>query len=776
MRNIVRTFMFVGFLLLSFICHLSTSSVVEASNVVSATYETTANVRLRTGAGMNYKVIFTLSKGKSVIVVERKGSWYKVSYNKTVGWVSASYLKKKTVNVKTATTAVQRTTTRKIMYETTANVRLRTGAGTNYKAFATIPKGKIVISSEKKGNWHKVSYEYVASGKKKTITGWVHSTYLKEFYQYVQTKDMYYLLKKLTNVYDSPNGRNVGWQLPSNSVIHSKRTVINFIGQTLYEIQLKGKTGYVLSTDVMNVQPKSFTSTKYIAVKNTFLYHSFGSIYGTLDTIPQGTVVVTDFNVGNWYKVIYKNKIGYIFINDFTPYVENNEQPTPPAQVSDETKNNEERNEPNKQPESDEPVLSDFVEKEITGRAFLTVRSSVVRQQPDMSAQSVGTIAQGMFIIPTHETSNKWYKVSYQGVVGYVQAEDVVEVKTGAPLNGSRNSYQFIDLRTPSSVTAQQINSYIQNYVNATKKQSVLLGKGQVFIDAGNKYGVNPLFLAAHAIHESAFGTSKLALTKYNLFGFGAYDATPFVGAYRFASVDQCIYYIAQQLKATYLNPKDYRFQGPYLGFRTNTLSGVRINTSSEGMNFYYASDPYWGTKIAKHMSNMLAYNSDDYRSAKVNESVPSLPAIPALSDVFPGRIVAVANADLALYMNRGDTNKTLTLPKGATFLLLEKTNDFWVRIVYNEQEYWTNSIKFYEYRKYISVKNLASVTASSLNVRPTPSTAQNPIHTLSLGEYVELALDDKGELQVQNNWYKVILTDGTEGWVSGAYITIELK
>ncbi|MCL6586223.1 MAG: SH3 domain-containing protein [Anoxybacillus sp.] len=769
------------FLLSSIIYHFSPVSVAEASSVASATYETTANLRLRAGASINNKVILTIPKGKTVIVIERKGDWYKVSYNRVIGWVSGSYVKQKVTNVKTTSAIVMSTAAkRKITYETTANVQLRTGAGINYKPLTTIPKGKIVISSESKGNWHKVSYEYVINGKKRAVTGWLHSAYVREFHKYVQTSGVYYLTKKITNVYSTPDVRKVGGQLPQNIVVYSKRTVINSIGQTLYEIQWKGKKGYVLSTDVVSVQPKKFVATKYVAGKNTFLYASFGSVYGTLGIIPQGEVVITDVSIGNWYKVVYKDKTGYIFINDFAPYVESTEQHTPPSQVSDEQQNRNEmdkqENEPNKQTENDATVPPTFIEKEITGRVFLIVRSSVIRKQPDASATAVGTMAQGTFIVPTHETSNKWYKVSSQGVAGYVQSEDITEVKTGVPLDGNRNSYQFIDLRTPSSVTAQQINSYIQNYVNATKKQSVLLGKGQVFIDAGNKYGVNPLFLAAHAIHESAFGTSKLALTKYNLFGFGAYDATPFVGAYRFASVDQCIYYIAQQLKATYLNPKDYRFQGAYLGFRTNALSGTRINASSEGMNFYYASDPYWGVKIAKHMANMLAYNSNDYRSAKVNASVPSLPAIPALSDVFPNHIVAVANADLDLYINRGDREKTLTLPKGDTFLLLEKTNDFWVRIAYNEQEYWTNSIKFYEYSKYISVKNLASVTAYSLNVRSTPSTEHSPIATLSLGEYIELALDDKGELQVQNNWYKVILTDGTEGWVSGLYITRELK
>jgi beta-N-acetylglucosaminidase len=378
--------------------------------------------------------------------------------------------------------------------------------------------------------------------------------------------------------------------------------------------------------------------------------------------------------------------------------------------------------------------------------------------------------------VPTHKTSNNWYKITYNNTNGYVSGDYVTEVITGAPLNGGRDGYPFIDLRTEAPVTAQQIDQYIKSYVEKYNKQSVLLGKGQVFIDAGKKYGVNALYLAAHAIHESGFGTSRLALTKYNLFGYGAYDVTPFVAAYRFSSVEESIDYIARKVKATYLNPTYPYFKGAYLGFRTNTLAGTRVDESSEGMNFYYASDPYWGQSIARHMANILAYDNNYYKSAKLNETVLASPDIPQGSDVFPANIAAVANQDLALYGQKGADKSITTLKKGSAFTLLEKTNDYWVRLTYNNQEYWTNSIKFYEYKKYITVKNLGSVNAITLNVRPTPSTEKAPIDQLKIGEYVQLSLTDDGKPEIQNSWYKIILKDGRVGWVSSQYITRELN
>jgi mannosyl-glycoprotein endo-beta-N-acetylglucosaminidase len=647
----------------------------------------------------------------------------------------------------------------KTTYQTNANLNMRSGAGTNYKVIITIPKGKTVTATEKKGNWYKVSYQYTSKGKSYTKTGWVSGSYLKEYDQYIKTSGTYYFTKKKANLYSTPNTKNKAvTSLASGNGLYSTRKVVNSVGQTWYEVSFNGKKLYVISSDVEKVSSRSFALTKYIANKETFLYSSFGNGYSKLEKIAKGTIVSSSFSVGNWYKVIYKDKIGYIYINDFARYTGDNVQQKPSS--------------PAPQPPAQEQP------KQPDGKRFAVRVNLNVRKEPNTTSVILTTIPKGTIIVPTHKTSNGWYKVTYAGMTGYVSGSYVTEVKTGAPLDGVRDGYQFIDLRTEAPVTAQQINRYIENYVNSTKKQSVLLGKGQAFINAGKKYGVNALYLAAHAIHESGFGTSRLALTKYNLFGYGAFDAAPFVAAYRFPSVEASIEYIAQRLKATYLNPNSWLFKGAYLGFRTNTLAGIRVDESSEGMNFYYASDPYWGQIIARHMANILAYDKNYYKSAKRNETVPKSPGIPQGSDVFPANIVAVANQDLPLYAQKGANKSAIIMKKGSTFMLLEKTNDYWVRVKYNNKQYWTNSIKFDNYKKYITVKNLGSVNAITLNVRPTPSTEKAPIGVLKMGEYVQLSLtkDGKPETQKQNSWYKVVLKDGRVGWVSSRYIIRELN
>ncbi|WP_181372681.1 SH3 domain-containing protein [Geobacillus thermodenitrificans] len=753
----------------------ATGGTTKTTAVASTVYQTTANLNMRTGAGTKYKIVLTIPKGKTVKATEKLGDWYKVSYEYSekgkkyakTGWVSGSYLKKVSSQPTTGNTSqpdkgntAKPTAITKTVYQTTANLNMRTGAGTKYKIVLTIPKGKTVKATEKLGDWYKVSYEYSEKGKKYTKTGWVSGSYLSEYNQYKNISGTYFFTKKASFLYSVPKQQGSTVKLTDGNGLYSTRMVINSIGQTWYEVTFNGKKLYVSANDVTKVAPQQFSETKYQVKNDAALYAAPGSAHNRLMTIPKGTVVSSSLNIGSWYEVTYKGKKGYVHSAELAKYA-----PAPSSGSSNPA--------PGQSAQPNNPSSSTITETGMSGRTFAVRANLNVRKQPSTSADLLATIPKGTIVVPTHRTSNGWYKLKYAGKTGYVSGDYITEVKTGAPLDGQRDGYQFIDLRTQAPVEAGQINKYIQSYVQSTGKQSVLVNQGQTFINVGRKYGVNPLYLAAHAIHESAFGTSRLALTKYNLFGYGAYDAAPFVSAYRFSSIEESIEYVARKIKSSYLNPSHPFFKGAFLGFRTNTLQNIRVDESSEGMNFYYATDPYWGQTIARHMANMLSYDSNYYKSARIDTSVPSSPSVPSGSDQFPAGIVAVANSSIPLYDKKAG-KQIATLAKGSTFTLLEKTNDYWIKLNYNGTQYWTNAIKLYDYRTYMTVKNLGSVTATALNVREKPQ--GNIISQLKLGQYVQLKLTKDGKLEMNGSWYKVVLANGTEGWVSSQYIIRELQ
>ncbi|PLT35775.1 SH3 domain-containing protein [Bacillus sp. V5-8f] len=630
----------------------------------------------------------------------------------------------------------------KTTYQTTAVLDLRSGAGTNFKSILKIPAGKTVLSAERMGNWYKVSYVYTNSGKNQTATGWVNGG-LKEYYQYTNMKGTYYITNKQSSLYPTPDTKQKEvYRIAADNGLYSTQKVVNSIGQTWYRVSFNGKNVFIEGTNVNQSVLKTFKSTTYKALKDTYVYQSHGNAYKKLVKIPTGTLVLSDRNIGNWYKVTYGGKTGYFYKSDFSVY-------TPPVEVKI-------------------PVAT----------TFLVSADLNVRKIADWSAASLVVLPKGKIIIPTHKLSNGWYKVTYSGKTGYVPGDYVQEVKTGDPLT-SRTGYQFVDLRKPANVTAKQIDDYIASYVKLTKKTSVLTEKGQAFIDAGNKYGVNAVYLAAHAIHESAFGTSLISQGKMNLFGFGAYDASPYVAAVRFASVDQNIEYIAREMKTTYLNPENWKYKGAYLGFSTKNLKNARVNENSEGMNYYYASDPLWGKKIADHMAKIIGFNSSHYAAVIANTIIPEAPSRPAESDIFPNHIQAVAKKDLVIYEEKDGEPLVDPIKKGTIFLLLEKQNDFWVKISVDENIYWTKDIKFDVYNQFMLVANLGRTTGNPLNVRTEPTASAEKIgNGLALNTYVQLVLKEDGTpyMDSTKKWYQIKLDDDTTGWVSASYVVRELK
>ena len=99
-----------------------------------------------------------------------------------------------------------------------------------------------------------------------------------------------------------------------------------------------------------------------------------------------------------------------------------------------------------------------------------------------------------------------------------------------------------VSLASPYNGTANDLNS---------KLGGQLSGKGQVFLDAQSKYGVNAGILASICIHESANGTSNLARTKNNVGGVRYAGRSEFR---RYDSVDDCIMHMAKFLKSGYLD------------------------------------------------------------------------------------------------------------------------------------------------------------------------------------------------------------------------------
>ncbi len=149
------------------------------------------------------------------------------------------------------------------------------------------------------------------------------------------------------------------------------------------------------------------------------------------------------------------------------------------------------------------------------------------------------------------------------------------------------NYYQYLSFRSKTNYTAEELDSYVASNVGSS---SAIYGAGEDFINAQNEVYINAAMELAFAIHESGWGNSLIARDKNNLFGINAVDSDPYNTATTFETIQDCIeYHVQYFIGMRYFNPEYY------VSFGTN------FGNKYQGMNYKYASDAFWGEKIAKH-------------------------------------------------------------------------------------------------------------------------------------------------------------------------------
>ena len=147
------------------------------------------------------------------------------------------------------------------------------------------------------------------------------------------------------------------------------------------------------------------------------------------------------------------------------------------------------------------------------------------------------------------------------------------------------NYFQYLPMRSQSAYTGEELDEILEKTV---KKDSKMKDTGKFFVDKQNTYGVHALLMTGIAANESNWGQSTICKQKNNLFGLNATDSDPGANANKYGSIAACIEDFANGwMSRGYLYPKDYRYNGGFLG------------NKASGLNVKYASDPYWGEKAA---------------------------------------------------------------------------------------------------------------------------------------------------------------------------------
>ena len=154
-------------------------------------------------------------------------------------------------------------------------------------------------------------------------------------------------------------------------------------------------------------------------------------------------------------------------------------------------------------------------------------------------------------------------------------------------------------LNKPSGLSLEQFKKVLSDSKDVN---NIFSQNAEYFYYIEQQYNINGIFVAAIGIHESAWGTSNISLNKKNLFGYGAYDSSPYSSSYSFSTYSEGIDLIARVLVKHYLNPKGTAIYGGESAtgkyYNGNTVSAV---------NQKYATDKNWANKVYSYMEYLYS-------------------------------------------------------------------------------------------------------------------------------------------------------------------------
>ena len=198
------------------------------------------------------------------------------------------------------------------------------------------------------------------------------------------------------------------------------------------------------------------------------------------------------------------------------------------------------------------------------------------------------------------EEGNKIKEQQMSAVVTKSSINKIIDIGTKKKISSTNKqstitSLDFdMALNKPSGFTLEQFKKVL---TDSKDKNNIFKENAEYFYYIEEQYDINGIFVASVGIHESGWGTSKIARNKYNLFGYGAYDSNPYNGAYTFENYSESIDLIARVFVKYYINPKgtsiydNQKASGKY--YSGNTLTAV---------NKRYATDKNWANAVYKHM------------------------------------------------------------------------------------------------------------------------------------------------------------------------------
>ena len=566
----------------------STPESTEKTGIVNVS----SSLNVRSSASTSSKVIGSLSGNTKVTIVGEEGSFYKIEYKGSHGYVAKEYVKDVTEsnNSNQGTQTPEKPSTPESTEKTgivnvSSSLNVREGASTSSKVIGSLSGNTKVIIVGEEGAFYKIEY--------KGSHGYVAKEYIKD-------------------VTESSNS-NQGTQTPEKPS----------------NPESTEKTGIVNVSSSLNVRSGASTSSKVI-----------GSLSGN-------TKVTIVGEEGAFYKIEYKGSHGYVakeYIKDIKDEVVTEpEKPSNPENskktgVVTASKGLNVRKEANTSSQII-GILNSGESVEIIGEENGFYKITYKGQEAYASKNYINIFDGNSNVNPGLDIGNASktnYGVSLNEYIKLQQRNNpsnysYSEFEKYINPAKATNKLQFLRIDKFRSVNVSGLSSRLSN-------KGVLTGQGQAFVNAAKAFNIDPIYLVAQCLHETGNGTSKLAkgvtiteiadeskpiyngngqlvgyhmiklskpVTVYNLFGIGAKDnssvfpnralilGTTYAYNRGWTSIENAIKGAAEFVSLNYVHSSRYS---------QNTLYKMRYNQNVSNIWHQYATTPWYASSIADIM------------------------------------------------------------------------------------------------------------------------------------------------------------------------------
>ena len=513
-------------------------------------------------------------------------------------------------------------------------------------------------------------------------------------------------------------------------------TVTDTSNSEWYAVRLSnGSTGYIyaeyisMSTDgsTSNGEERSAKTTEYVNFRS-----GPGTNYNSKGVIALGTTVtVTDTSNAQWYAVRLSNgSTGYIFAE----YISFTGSNTPSATAA-----------PTQAP-------SNGSEQSAKTTEYVNFRSG-----PGTNYSSKGVIALGTTVTVTDRSNSEWYAVRLaNGSTGYIFAQ-YLKLNSSSSATATPAPTQAPSGSEQSAKTTEYVNFRSGPGTNYSSKGVIASGTTVTVTDTSNSEW--------YAVRLSNGSTGYIFAQYLKLNSSSSATATP--------APTQAPSGSEQSAKTT-----------EYVNFR----SGPGTNYSSKGVIASGTTVTVTDRSNSQWYAVRLANGSTGYIFAqylKVTGTSSATPTpTPTQAPSNDGTVQAKLTADVNLRRGAGTNYGVIkVIGTGTTVTVTDASNSQWYKVKLSDG---TEGYLFSEYLKVTSGDinsakpsatptptpapsngTVQAKTTSDLNVRKGPGTSYGIVKVIDMNVTVTVTE------ATNSSWYKVKLSDGTEGYLAAQYLKI---